>query len=221
MTFGPEEALRGRGRGLDREYLFRLRGSTWSYIAWALIYAGLWLIPVKSVPELFAEILAADFFINITTPFLVGGAAFIYSILAKRGARLSWKAWLLVAGTASVCLLVPLIIIFDAGGWRLLAGAVLFLSRLGWFFHRTGEGREIVIVFLRGLVGPWLFMAPALVISGIAVGRQTLGFENLDWVPLFGLIYFGLQAGFEELVLRRSRKASGRRKSDGPENAAG
>jgi len=209
MKSGPGAGLSGRDRGLDREYLFHLRGSTWSYVAWAVLYAGLWLIPAKSIPVLFAETLGADFFINISTPFLVGGTAFLYSVLAKRGwQRLRWTVWLFLGGAALVCLIVPLIVIFDAGGWSWLAGTLLFFSRLGWFFHRTGQTREIAIVFARGLAGPWLFMAPALLISAWVVGRNELGFQNLDWVPLFGLIYFGIQAAFEEFMLRLSRKAA-------------
>ena len=88
----------------------------------------------------------------------------------------------------------------------MLAGAVLFLSRLGWFYHKTGDSRDLLLALGRGLAVPWFCLAPALVISALVVGRQTLGLHNLDWVPLFGIIYFGTQAGFEELMLRRIEK---------------
>lgn len=51
-----------------------------------------------------------------------------------------------------------------------------------------------------------LRFAPALVLSCFYVGRNTLGLGNTDWVPFFGTVYFGLQAGFEEFMWRRAEK---------------
>lgn len=61
------------------------------------------------------------------------------------------------------------------------------------------------MLLARGLLGPWVFGLPALVASCLWVGRDTLALDQADWVPLFGTVHFGLQAGFEELAVRRSR----------------
>jgi hypothetical protein len=91
------------------------------------------------------------------------------------------------------------------GGWWIVPGAMLFFSHVNWMFMSRGDKSTILLV-VRGLVGPFVFFAPALVISCFYVGRNTLGLGNTDWVPLFGTIYFGLQAGFEEFMLRRAEK---------------
>ncbi len=194
-------------------WVSRLHHSTWSYIGWAFLYAGLEVAaPARSSSRrLFAEILGVDFMVNTAMPFLIGGAAGLTTLFAKQQKKVPWPAWVLAGGSASACLIAASLIIFRAGGGLALAGALLFLSRLGWFYRRTGKARDIGMAFARGLFGPWLFMAPALVISAVVVGRQTLGFSNLDWVPLFGLIYFGMQAGFEEFMLRRIEKPGKKR----------
>ena len=207
----------GRGNKAARviDQASRIHKSTWSYIGWALLYAGLWFVQPgnSSAPKLFAEILGADLIVNIATPFLIGGAGIITVLFAKQSKKVPWFAWALAGGLGLFCLAGAAIVIFDAGGWLVLAGTLLFLARLGWFFRRTGNAREIGMAFIRGLAGPWLFMLPALLIAGFSVGRRNLGFENLDWVPLFGTVYFGTQAGFEEFLLRLIEKPSG--KGDG------
>ena len=60
----------------------------------------------------------------------------------------------------------------------------------------------VVLFFIRGLFGPFIFTTPALLLSSWAVGRRSLSLDEMDWVPLAGIIYFSLQAAFEEVALR-------------------
>ncbi len=58
----------------------------------------------------------------------------------------------------------------------------------------------------RGLLGPYVFLAPALIVSCLVLGRNTISIHQTDWIALFGIVYFLTQAGFEEFMLRRSRR---------------
>jgi len=194
---------------------FALHPSTLSYIAWALFYALLlafgWF--GAQVPRLFAEILLADIVINMVSPFIIGGGSLLFTLLAgalaRRGTRLPLSAYPFMLGCAVFGIAIPGAVMFHMGGWWILPGAVLFFSRVNWMFLSKGD-HYTGLLMIRGMVGPFAFLAPALVISCLTVGRNTLGFENTDWVPLFGTIYFGLQAGFEELMLRRIASRPGK-----------
>ena len=187
---------------------FALYPSTLSYIAWALLYALLlafgWFH--EAVPRLFAEILLADIVINMVSPFIIGGGSLLFrflgAVLAPRGTRVPLSAYPFMLGCAVFGIVIPGAVLLHMGGWWILPGAVLFFGRVNWMFMSQGDHHTGLLV-IRGLVGPFAFFAPALVLSCLYVGRNTLGLENSDWVPLFGTIYFGLQAGFEEFMLRR------------------
>jgi hypothetical protein len=182
--------------------------STISYIAWALLYALLLVFGWfhAGVPRLFAGILLADVIINIVSPFIIGAGGFLAALLLKRGVRVPWGAYPFLLLAFLLGIAVPVAVLFRFGGWLLLAGAFLFFMRVNWMYMERGADRWTVHLLVRGLVGPFAFFAPALVISCLYVGRNTLGLENRDWVPLFGVIYFGIQAGFEEFMLRRSAR---------------
>jgi hypothetical protein len=186
-----------------------LRPSSWVYAAWTLLYAALWLFPFngEKIPRVFAEILAADFLINLGTPFIVFGASMVYLAFTEKPRRVRWFIWPLLALLAAACVGIPFGVLHKAGGWLLVTGTVLFFTHAGWFMHRHKDGVGLGLLFVRGLFGPWLFMVPALMISGMVVKRQTLGFENTDWVLLFGIIYFGIQTAFEEFMLRKVMQA--------------
>ncbi|MDI6738876.1 MAG: hypothetical protein QME74_00750 [Candidatus Edwardsbacteria bacterium] len=156
------------------------------------------------VPVVFAETLVADFLINLGTPFIVGAAGIVYVVFSERTRPVPWYGWPLLAALALACVGIPFGILYQAGGWLLVTSTALFFSHAGWFFHRRKDARGAARLFIRGLFGPWLFMVPALLLSCLYVGRNDLGFDNTDWVPLFGMIYFGIQAGFEEFMLRNS-----------------
>ncbi len=186
-----------------------LRPASWIYAGWALLYAATWLLPHfgQQIPVWFAQTLAADFLINLGTPFLVAGSGLVYLAFTERPRRVRWFIWPLLALIAAACTAPPLMVLHKAGGWLLLTSTLLFFTHAGWHLHRHRDAVGLGLLFARGLFGPWLFMVPALVISGVVVRRQTLGFENTDWVPLFGVIYFGIQAAFEEFMLRQAAKA--------------
>jgi hypothetical protein len=61
-------------------------------------------------------------------------------------------------------------------------------------------------MFARGLAAPFVFFAPALIVSCLWVGRSTISIGETDWVPQFGVVYFGIQAWFEEFMLRRAER---------------
>jgi|GEM_PF-2078667 hypothetical protein len=192
-----------------------LRPSSWVYAAWTLLYAMLWLFPLNGgkIPRVFAETLAADFLINLGTPFIIFGAGMVYMAFTERPRRVKWFVWPLLVLLALGCVGVPFTLLYKAGGWLLVTGTVLFFTHAGWFLHRHQDGVGLGMLFARGLLGPWLFMVPALVVSALVVKRQTLGFENTDWVPLFGIIYFGIQTAFEEFLLRMVLKARAKENS--------
>ena len=185
--------------------------STVSYIAWALLYALLlafgWF--GAALPHIFADILFADFIINLVSPFIIGGGGIVFTLatgaLADRGKRLPPGAYPIMLAALVFGIIVPAAVMLHLGGWWILPGAVLFFSRVNWMFMGRRDGRTAMLV-LRGLVGPFAFFAPALVLSCFYVGRNTLGLENTDWVPFFGTVYFGLQAGFEEFMWRQAEK---------------
>ena len=189
---------------------FALYPSTISYIAWALLYALLLVFSWfhGTVPQLFAGILLADFIINFLSPLVIGAGGMLAALLLKRGVKIPPAAYpfLLLAFLFGIAM--PVAVMAHLGGWMLLAGAVLFFMRVNWMYMSRGADRWTAHLILRGLVGPFAFFAPALVISCLYVGRNTLGLENSDWVPLFGTIYFGIQAGFEEFMLRRSARGN-------------
>jgi hypothetical protein len=206
--------MSGRPRGRLRTFVsgrLALYPSTVSYILWALLYALLlafgWFH--ARPPRLFAEILLADVIINFLSPFVIGAGALLAAFLLQRGAKPPWSAYPFLLLFLLLGMVVPAAVMLHIGGWLLLAGALLFFMRVRWARLVRGGDRWAAHLMIRGLVGPFAFFAPALVISCLYVGRNTLGMENTDWVPLFGTIYFGIQAGFEEIMLRRSERAGG------------
>jgi hypothetical protein len=190
---------------------FALYPSTVSYIAWALLYALLlafgWL--GAEPPRLFTDILFADFIINLVSPFIIGGGSIVFALaagaLANRGKRFPPGAYPIMLAALVFGIVVPAAVMLHVGGWWILPGAALFFSRVNWMFMANKDGRTAMLM-IRGVVGPLAFFAPALVLSCLYVGRNTLGLENTDWVPFFGTVYFGLQAGFEEFMWRQAEK---------------
>ena len=75
---------------------------------------------------------------------------------------------------------------------------------VGWFGVAKEKLKSVALLFVRGLVGPFLFFAPSLVVATIVVGRSTLTLDETDWVAVFGIVYFMIQAVFEEFLLREA-----------------
>jgi len=180
--------------------------STLTYIAWTMLYGALTVFSLfrRAVPRLFAEILLADVVINMVSPLLIGAAALLAGALAKGSPTAPWTLYPLLILGVGLLLIFPVALSLHLGGWWMLAGAALFFGHLNWIFLRRRAGNYIALLAVRGIAGPFFFFAPALIIACLYVGRNTLGMENTDWVPIFGTVYFAIQAGFEEFMLRRA-----------------
>jgi hypothetical protein len=183
----------------------RLHASTWAYAALAASFVVLGVVPTAppALVRLFGETVVADLFVNLATPFIVIGAGLVTALVAGRDRARPLAVWPVALVLAVVFVVVPLMVVRDAGGWLLLVTAVLLFLRAGWLFHRSGDALDVANLLGRGLVAPWLFMLPALGLSCLVVGRNDLTFADPDWVPCFGFVYFALQAVFEEAMLRR------------------
>lgn len=183
---------------------FRLQISTLSYLAWSGLYLVFEFLRHQgwTVDLCLFDTLHADFAINMVSPFLLVACGFFVAYLPA-----SWKprelfVSLLIGLFCGSLILLFMSLLWNMGGVSLLLGAVLFLSRVNWLRFVAGNDLGGIYLFARGLVGPFLFFAPALLIVSLVFGRENFGYENLDFVPLFGTIYFFLQAIFEELMLR-------------------
>ncbi|MCU0607511.1 MAG: hypothetical protein MUF78_08880 [Candidatus Edwardsbacteria bacterium] len=179
--------------------------SAYTYLAWAGLYLllGFWQWLGGSVPVVFGQNLAADIVINIASPWVLSGLVTIATLAESRFLGFSGWAWPFFAITCVLTIVLPGLWIFKMGGWGTLLGAALFFTRANWFILRRQQDVSLVLLFARGIFGMFAFFAPALVITCLVLGRNTLGLHNTDWVPLFGVIYFVAQAAFEELMLRR------------------
>jgi hypothetical protein len=185
-----------------------LQTSTISYLGWAGLYFVLeffrrtgWLVPIS-----FFELLNTDFFINLVSPFVIAGSGLFIGNLSKGWRPQAWVGSLLIASFCAATILIPLSILWKMGGWSVLLSAGLFFSRVNWFRFAAGGDTAGIYLFARGLAGPFLFFAPALLVTSWVFRRETLGPENLDFVPFFGVLYFLMQAAFEEFILRIKRK---------------
>jgi hypothetical protein len=182
--------------------------STWSYVGWAGLYLflGIYqLVGGKISPE-FGEVFYIDFFINLVSPFVLAGGAFVVVQLDRGMKGVKWHEWFVFVVVFVVAIVIPAIVLFGVGGVPLFLSGLLFFLKLSWYGPAKEKGKTIALLFIRGIAGPFVFFAPALLISTLAVGRSTLTTDESDWVALFGVIYFLLQAVFEELLLRKAEK---------------
>lgn len=186
--------------------LFPRHSSTWSYVGWAGLYlcVGLYQSAGGSIPEDFAELLFADFFINLVSPFILGGGALLVVYLGRGSAGVKWYEVVILAIVSVVTLVIPAVVLFGVGGLVLFLSALLFFAKIGWFGVAKEKIKSVALLFVRGLVGPFLFFAPSLVVATLAVGRSTLQLDETDWVAVFGIVYFLIQAVFEEFLLRKA-----------------
>jgi hypothetical protein len=182
--------------------------STYTYVAWAGLYflLGAWMFFGGRISRVFGENLGADIVINLASPFILGGGLIVANLVDERFAGVPWLAWPFLAALCGATIVVPAMVIFHLGGWGALLGAALFFSRVNWFFFKRSHDIGWLHLFARGLWGPFAFFAPALAITCLVLQRNTVSVHQTDWVPLFGVIYFCAQAGFEELMLRRAAR---------------
>jgi hypothetical protein len=164
------------GARVSRRWLPK-HASTWTYILWAAIYLLLEILRRRGVktPRLFGEILGIDVIMNFLTPFIFIGSLFFSIVLSSRTAGVPWVQIVAAAAFPLALLLYLSFFVLEAGGVGLLVGTVIFYTRIN---------------------------VPAMVLSSWSVGRHSLTLARTDWVPLFGIVYFSLQAVFEEILLR-------------------
>lgn len=191
---------------------FRHR-SPYYYLVWAGLYLTLGILALAGVrvPLFFGKNLAADVLINMVSPFILAGGAMLASVIKDRFQGVPWLAWPFLVGLWALTIWMPGVLLFKLGGWAVLLSALLFFSRVDWFFLQQGGDRHTLVMFARGLLGPFVFFAPALIISCLWVGRDTISINQTDWVPQFGVVYFSIQAWFEEFMLRRAGRLEGKR----------
>jgi hypothetical protein len=178
--------------------------STLSYLGWAGLFlgAGLYQLGGGVISDDFAELLYADFFINLASPFILGGGAILVLRFTRDSRRVKWYEIVILTVVFAVTIAVPSVILLGVGGWPLLLGAALFFSKVGWFGVVKERAKTIALLIVRGFAGPFFFFLPALLVATTVVGRSTLGINETDWVAVFGTVYFLIQAAFEEFLLR-------------------
>ena len=188
------------------------------YLGWAALYLGLGFLALAGVPVplFFGQSLTADIMINMASPFILAGGGMLAAMARDRFRGVPWLAWPLMLGLWAGTILLPGLWLFKLGGWAVLLTAALFFSRINWFFLQEGDDPHTKLLFARGLLGPFVFFAPALVITCLLLGRRTLSYRDTDWVPMFGVIYFAIQAWFEEFMLRRAEKGAAAPNNPGP-----
>lgn len=189
---------------VDNRFL-SLSRSTVIYIAWAVAYAGLGFYQLSGgrISTAFGEGLAADAMINMVSPFVLSGGYAITSLFDEKLKGTPWFAYPFLLVFFGLTIALPAALLLHWGGWTLLISAGMYFSKLNWFFLVREDHRALGLLFARGLFGPFIFLAPALIVSCLALGRDTISIRETDWVALFGIVYFLAQAGFEEFMLRR------------------
>lgn len=180
--------------------------STYTYLGWAGFYLllGVYQGLVGRISTTFGEILGADILINIASPIILSGGGTIATMVQGGFKGFFGLAWPFMIITCVVTIVLPGLWIFKMGGWGTLFSAALFFSRINWLFLQRDGDLEIRHLYTRGILGPILFLTPALITTCLVMGRRSLSMHATDWVPLFGVIYFTLQAAFEEFMLRRA-----------------
>lgn len=183
------------------------------YIAWVVLYAGVgvWYLLGREPHGVFFDFLYADLFVNMLTPWILVPAIMLWIAWVGRseirGCRLAAGVLMMVIISAAL-IWGCVAILYDRGGIMLAVAVPVLLTKLNW---RNMVGNDVsdsslVILLGRGMFLPFACFAPALVISCLAVGRNTLGEHSADWLGLFGVIYFSLQAVLDYFLIRRVKK---------------
>ena len=182
--------------------------STWSYVAWSGLYAlvGIYQLAGGRISSDLGGLFFVDFFVNLVMPFNLLGVALVVAQFSEGFTEVKWSEWFVLVIVFLVTIVLPAVVLVGLGGLPVLFGAVLFVSKFSWYGSAKERGKTLFLLFARGIGGPFLFFAPALLVSTILVGRSTLAFNETDWVAVFGVIYFLTQAVFEEFLLRRIEK---------------
>lgn len=168
-------------------------------------YAGLGIYQLCGgvIAKTFGEGLAADAMINMVSPFVLAGGGTVAALIASKSKGTPWYAYPFLLLLFGVTIALPGAILFHLGGWALLLSAGMYFSKVNWFFLVRDDRQAMGMMFARGLLGPFIFFAPALVVSCLVLGRNTISIDQTDWIAIFGVIYFAAQSVFEEFMLRR------------------
>ena len=187
------------------EWKLPVHVSSITYAAWAVGYAGLGVYQLcgGTVSRTFGEGLAADVMINLVSPFVLAGGVTAAALIGSNFKGTPWFAYPFLLALFGLTIALPGAVVFHLGGWGLLISAAMYFSKINWFFLLREDDQQLGMLFARGLFGPFIFFAPALIVSCLVLRRNTISITETDWVPLFGIVYFLTQAGFEEFMLRK------------------
>jgi hypothetical protein len=169
-------------------------------------YAGLGVYQLLGgkISTVFGEGLAADAMINMVSPFVLVGGGTVAALISSKFKGTPWFAFPLLLALFGLTIAFPGALLFHWGGWALLLSAGMYFSKVNWFFLIRDDRQVMGLMFARGLIGPFVFLAPALVVSCLILGRNTISITETDWVSIFGIVYFLTQMIFEEFMLRRA-----------------
>ena len=201
-------------------------GSTRQYLFWACLYAALgllrgpWTTPVL---RFFGIMVGVDVILNFWGVFLIPASLFVWAffegvveaVARSKPREVPWVRGLIAISVPLGLLLLLGWMVAESLGWIALAFVLLFYAKLNWYAIHKEQGLGVpLLLAARGLAGIFVFFVPALIISSWYVGRNSLSSHRPDWVPLFGVIYFTLQAVWEEVVLRWIARSE-QKKADG------
>lgn len=95
----------------------------------------------------------------------LAGGAMLASVIKDLFKGIPWLAWPFLAALWALTIWMPGALLFKLGGWGVLLSALLFFSKVDWFFIVDGGDKHSLVMFARGIFRPFVFFAPALIVS--------------------------------------------------------
>jgi hypothetical protein len=185
------------------------------YAGWVALCAGagIWYLTGRALPDLFYGIIICDLVINMAAPWIIVPGVMIAGMWLGRS---QLRGIGMIAGSVFILALCAFLlwgiftILYHYGGWMLVLLVPVLASKINWreFFSGTSTS-GMPFLMARSMLAPFACFAPATVICCLVLRRNTLGEGNDDWVGLFGMIYFSLQAGLDYLLVKWMVKKRG------------